>query len=355
MHIKSINLIEYQVIDRIVENHSTVTLVLKPSLPLTYRAGQFITFVFDHLATHEIRRSYSISSSPSTQPEMQITVQRITNGLVSRFLVNEVEVGDKLTGLKPTGQFVLPEQIKDVVLIGGGSGVTPILSLTKELLAIHQTARAFLILSFSTMNDILFLDEWKRLSAEYDDRLSMRLIISQLDELPVQNENLIWIHSRASNALYEKWISNDLKSDVDHKAHFFLCGPAGLMIKAKPVIRFLGYEPEQVHLENFVITEPFHPPLDDLRPASLKLIHQGVQTEIKITAGQTVLEAALQAGIILPYNCRSGICSACSGTCLEGVAKMYGADTIIDTEQTKGEVLTCVAYPLTEALKIKVL
>lgn len=359
---KAGNHVAYRVHEKIFETPRTASLILRPDQQVTYQAGQFITFLFDGLSVEQLRRSYSISSVPGIDQHIRVTVQKIPNGLVSRHLVDRVEPGDSLTGLRPKGRFVLPRhqlnQNEPVVLIGGGSGFTPLFSILGDLLSRNVNARAILILANSSPGQILFRKELFRLIRTYTERLFVRFVISKPTESFLETCALypnVEMHAgRVTNALAEQWITLDCGQETDTRPWFYICGPVGLKLKVIPVIRMMGYPEERIFEEDFIIVEPFRPDASAFRDALMKLNFNGTTYEVEIPAGKTILEAALENGIELPYHCRSGICTTCSGKCTSGKAVMYGQDVVTDTEQAGGEVLTCVAYPLSPEIRIEI-
>ena len=151
----------------------TARLYLEPvSKRIHFQAGQFLTFLFDELATQEVRRSYSICSKPSEQDKLAIAVKKVSNGLVSRYLVDQTQVGEVLTALAPAGQFVLPSDWSEsapLVLVGGGSGMSPLFSLLQGCLEKDQRP-IYLLLANSNEQRILFLNELNELATRFQNR-----------------------------------------------------------------------------------------------------------------------------------------------------------------------------------------
>jgi ring-1,2-phenylacetyl-CoA epoxidase subunit PaaE len=355
--------IDYKVIKKTFETPITASFVLEPSQkPFQYQPGQFITLLFDHLTNQPVRRSYSISSSPG-DPNVRVTVQKIPNGLVSRYLVDKVEVGDKIRGLLPAGRFTLPKSldasVKKIVLIGGGSGFTPLFSLLQHILKKKCSLQVYLILSNSKPGNILFGNELFQLIARFPDRLRIQFVISHPTKAFSAKCALIdgieLYEGRLSNYLSEKWIRSYLGETESNKALFYVCGPTGLKLKATPVIRMMGFADSRIFEEKFIITEPFRPQAKGFQNAQVEIKYREETFLLDVIAGQTILDAALESGIELPYHCKSGICTTCAGTCVSGKAVMYGQDAVIDTDMSKGDILTCVAYPLTSFLEVEII
>lgn len=356
------NHITYRILEKEFETPLAASFRLQPEEPVTYRPGQFITLLFDGLSVRQVRRSYSISSTPGVDKLLRITVQKIPNGLVSRHLVDHVKPGDVLTGLRPKGKFTLPDRkIKanePVVLIGGGSGFTPLFSILQELLFHHPESQVVVVLANSTPEQVFYRETLFRHISAFPERLKVRFVISMttadFKTLCSGFSNVFMHAGRITNALIEQWVKNDCATEPFTSPLFYVCGPVGLKLKAIPVLRMMGYPGARIFEEDFIIKEPFRPDAAAFHDSRLTLAFHGKIHHLTVPAGKTVLEAALENNIELPYNCRSGICTTCTGTCTSGKAVMYGQDAVTDTEMTNGDVLTCVAFPVSEEITIEV-
>ena len=353
-------IVEVQVVERIRETPRAISLVLQPlGKPLRYRAGQFLTLVFDQgeLGPKEVRRSYSFSTTPGVDPQLTITIKKKANGLVSRFLHSQVEVGDVLRVLPPAGQFVLPEGTspRDIFLIGGGSGITPLFSILKEVLYNEPATRVVLLYANRNEESIIYREKLHTLSKAYADRfLLIHLLSNPMDDLLSLREKLdpaevYW--GRLSNHMVEKLVDDYQVNSLD-QAQFFLCGPRGMMLKATNALGYKGIDEDQVHTENFIIRKAQRPADETFPTAKVHLERRGQSYGFMVTPGQTILEAAEQAGLYLPFSCRAGTCATCAGQCTRGEAVMYTQDGRIDSTATKGLIFSCVAYPKSDHLNI---
>lgn len=354
------DLIAVQVVERIRETPLTISLVLQPlDQTVRYRAGQFLTLVFDEgtLGPRPVRRSYSFCTTPGVDPQLTISVKKKPNGLVSRYLHHQVEVGDVLHALPPAGQFILPpsDGPRDIFLIGGGSGITPLFSILKEVLYNESEARVVLLFANRNEDHIIYREALRTLSRAYADRFALIHLLSnpQDDLLHIRQmldpAEVYW--GRLSNHMVEKLVDDYMVHDP-LAAHFFLCGPRGLMLKATNALGFKGFGADQVHSENFVIRKAQRPPGNHFPRARVHLERRGQSYDFFVEPGQTILEAAEQVGLYLPFSCRVGTCATCSGHCTEGQAIMYTQDGRMDTDATKGLVFSCVAYPQSDQLRI---
>ena len=309
--------------------------------PVPYKAGQFITLVFNH-HNQEIRRSYSLSSSPDEE-RLAITVKRVSNGEISRFMLAKVKVGDVINVAKPAGVFILDNGYadkRDIVFFAAGSGITPIYSQIKYILNRPGQSRLHLIYSSQTQHGILFNNELNELLLNYSARFNITYLIS--DEA-----------NRLTNIMVERLVNDQLVFNKS-QANFYLCGPFVYMRMIRLTLLYMGIDKMQIRKENFVLetiqvtgTQTSYPPKNILINFNNELHN--------IAAGenQSILQAALQNNIQLPYSCRSGICSACVAFCKTGKVEMAKNEVLTDEDMAKGWILTCTGHALTDDVEIE--
>ncbi len=340
------------------ETPDTVSLVLQPvEENFSYRAGQFLTLIFDNLAKQEVRRSYSLSSCPQWDPLPVITVKKKINGLVSSYLTDRTNPGDRLLALPPAGSFVLPDlgqHPTKIVLLGGGSGMTPLFSLLKFALQQDPTAEILLLNANTSEHDILFHDQLLNLSQSYAGRLTIYHFLSRpfqkLSDLkkrlaPARVEGL-----RLGNFRLEELLVRP--PDAKQQVHYFLCGPAGLILKAEMVLGFLEVPRSRIHRERFEIIAPTRPPAELFPAAEVTLLLGSREEQFWVDPGQNILEAAEAVGLSPPFSCRSGSCTTCSATLDDGGLSMIIDGTPVITDRPGSLVLTCVAYPTTPRVRL---
>lgn len=352
--------IPVKVLKKIKETSRSVTLILEASsTEVSYQAGQFLSFIFNHLGPREIRRSYSFSSAPSVDKHWAITVKKQVNGLVSKYLTDIIQVGDTLTALLPAGQFTLPAATaaRDIFLIGGGSGITPLFSILKQALHTEANNKVTLINANSRPTQVIFQKALHELSQQFPQRFQTVHLLSQLPEIghfyDTKLPNVSVLNQRLGNILVEDLVKQYLQYSPE-QAQFFLCGPRNLMLKSRMVLGFMGFSKEQVHQEIFVIKNPLRPDTATLPDSQVRITYRQEQYEFPLVAGQSILAAAGQANIDLPYSCLSGICTTCAGNCVSGKVDMYTQEGLMNTQTTKGLVMTCVGYPKTAVVEIEI-
>lgn len=333
--------LDFRITKIIPETQETSTFVLEEGSgkKVFYKAGQFITFIF-RLNGFEVRRSYSMSSTPGVDDQLSITVKRVRNGQVSRYLLDHCRVGDMLTAIAPSGMFVLDEQISaqsDVFLLAAGSGIAPVYALLKDILHHKPGVSVHLVYQNHTKSGTVFRKELEQMAIQYAHRFTW------LDFVSVSHSPL---HSlrRLNNEKLENVISQKTGTDRS-KARFFICGPMAFMRMCQFTILLMGFGEERIRKEFFVIDEPPPPPLiKDVQPRRVT-VHAGDQ-RLAFTTGypKTILQSALDQNIALPYSCRGGRCSACVAKCLKGEIKMSVNDVLTQSDLDRGLVLTCVGY-----------
>ncbi len=324
-----------------------------------YRAGQFLTLLFPDLGARPLRRSYSLASAPGVDDRLSIGVKRTPNGAVSDFLTRKLSVGDELQALPPAGQFVLPpmRQAQPLLLIAGGSGFVPVFALLKSALAQYEATEVYLLLANRNAGMVFFREALNEWAQRFPNRLRIVHLLSQPTpgcDRQLQASSGATIRSgRLSNGWLEHWAAQVLGARLP-EAHAFVCGPPGLMLKAEMTLKFMGFGEERLHKEDFVIHTPFRPSAQGLPAAEVALDFRGNAYTFTVAPGQTILEGALRAGIELPYSCQSGSCTTCSAQLSAGRVDMYTHNSRIDSEATRGHFFTCVAYPTTPAVHLRV-
>ena len=348
-----------KIVERIVENADTSTLILKPvSGSFEYLSGQFITLIFNDLGSKEIRRSYSFSSAPH-EKNIAITIKKQRNGLVSRFLAKDAPVGSVLRALPPSGRFTLKvkeKKYRKIFLIGGGSGITPLFSILKTVLQSSKKTKITLVYANKNWDSTIFKDQLLNIQRQFPKRFNIYFLFSSFKKgWPQSLENhptLSFWTGHLTNELLESLVKKHSKYPKPETG-FYLCGPSGLMQKAFITLRYMGFESKQIHREIFTVKSVLRP-LPELFPKSKVLLDlEDNQVEILVDPGKTILEAAESSGLQLPFSCRSGICTTCSGECISGNVAMYTQEGQFDADNSDGLVLTCVGYPLTEKVRIK--
>lgn len=344
--------LEFRVKKIIQETDDTRTFVLEPLADelLPYEAGQFLTFLLD-VHGKEIRRSYSMSSAPGVDERPAITIKRVANGEISRYWHDRVRAGTLLQALPPAGRFTLDSATdgspRDIVLIGAGSGITPLFSILKQVLVQESESRVTLLYASRRERNIIFgqqLADWQR---RYPERLKIIHVLSQ------PTDDWTGTRGRINNFRLEQMIGKALHFPAE-RARFFLCGPFELMRTAEITLRFMGFESDQIRQEYFVI-DPTPPPPTRSEPHTIQLIFRSESYTLEVPAYTTILQAGLEQGIPIPYSCRGGRCASCAAICRTGTVRMSLNDVLTERDLAQGWVLTCTGYIESEGVVVEVL
>lgn len=369
-----------KVVRKIDETIDTQSLVLEVPAELKekfkFKAGQFVTF-FMNIQGEDIRRSYSIASSPEMDSDLKVTVKRVSGGKGSNYLLDEVKEGDTLNTTPPAGLFVLPKQSKKKhVFFAAGSGITPIISLIKTALSSISDSECHLLYANRDENCIIFHRELKSLNEKFHQRFRYEYILSQ------PKKPFSGLTGRLHGPQVKKFVED---SAVGTDAYFFLCGPDGFMSTIESALEIHGVPRENIVKESFYIAPKIANPatgecktvasastsvgdsgyLADLKgavligdtslaekPQQLHVELDGEVIEIKAKEGQSVLETLLEAGYNPPYSCMDGACMACMGKVKEGLVYQEDMGILTEDNTEVGECLTCQAKPASKKVSV---
>lgn len=345
---------KFEISNIIYQPNDTVTLVFK-DLSGNYpkpKAGQFLTvsFVFGE---REVRRSYSFSSSPNVDEPLAITVKRVDNGEISRFLHHQTRVGDIINVLEPQGLFYYEpqaDQERTLFLFAAGVGITPLYAILKTALTAEEKTKVVLVYSNRNVENTVFYDELLDWQKRYSDRFEIVWIFSS-------SKNLL--HARLNRDYLIRIVKEHIPTSGD--TLFFTCGPVFYM----DLVRFtlLGMGVPDTHIKK----ETFHFPEEeedddereeepvDMTSYNIKLRFKGEDYALTIPYDKTVLDVGLDHKIKLPYSCKSGMCSTCISQCTAGSVRMDYNEVLTDKEVENGRCLICVSHPLEEGTVIEVL
>jgi ring-1,2-phenylacetyl-CoA epoxidase subunit PaaE len=340
-------LLSFYIRDIIQETSDTRTFILENTEheKITYQAGQFLTFVFE-VNGHEVNRSFSMSSAPETDDFISITVKRVPNGEITRLLFDHFQTGDILYALPPAGRFTLSTHItlqRDIFLIGAGSGITPLYALLKKILHTEPKSRVILLYSNHNEKSAIFFRELNELAEQFPEHF---LLIHLFSEPSASYQHL---QRRLTKDFLQKTIQQHQLYNRE-EALFYLCGPSDFMRNATIAIVALEYGKVQIHSEEYII-KPVTTHIVDTRPKQVTIFFRNQTYNLTLTS-ESILQAALEAGIRLPYSCRGGRCSACAAICRKGKVQMLVNEVLTDRDVEEGYILTCTGHPETEETEI---
>jgi ring-1,2-phenylacetyl-CoA epoxidase subunit PaaE len=316
-----------------------------------FEAGQYLTLRAT-IGGEEIRRAYSICSGPD-QSELAIAIRRLDDGVFSAWAHEHLHQGDAVDVMTPTGRFGIvfaPGKARTHVAFAAGSGITPIMSILRGVLAQEPQSRFFLFYGNRRIASIMFREALADLKDRYRDRFALYYILSQeAQDLPLLNGRL---DAEKLSLLLRQVVPAAI---VDHA---FLCGPSGMIAALEPALAEAGIAPDRIHTERFISAEGGSPRALPPRAAMTKggkharIRHDGKDSEIAVPEGDSILDAALRAGLGLPYACKGGMCSTCRARIIEGQAEMTLNYALDPKEVAAGFLLTCQAKPSTDFVAV---
>jgi len=298
----------------------------------------------------ELRRNYSICTSPFDN-KLKVAVKKAEGGRFSTYANEELQAGDILDVLPPTGKFYTgldPSQAKRYVAFAAGSGITPILSIIKTTLLTEPKSQFTLVYGNRTKNSIIFKEELEAIKDKFIDRFRIYHILSR--EKTDAKINYGRIDVDKLELLFSRLI--DLKTSDE----FFLCGPEEMIFCIKGYLEGRGVSSDKIHFELFTV--PGQKPsaisyqpsakTDEGPKAKVSVKLDGILFDFELEyEGESVLDAALKQGADLPYACKGGVCTTCKARLIEGKVSMDVNWGLEPEEVEKGYILTCQSHPQT--------
>ena len=333
-----------------------VTLAVPEELRQTFafEPGQFLTLRAT-VQGQDLRRSYSICSPRSRltqQGELEVGIRQVDGGAFSSWAVASLKAGDVVRVMPPDGRFVVkrPRALHRVGF-AAGSGITPILSIMASTLEEQPQSKFTLVYGNRRMASVMFNEALQDLKDRYPDRLTLIHILSR------QAQEVDLLQGRIDGAKVQAII--DALLPVGSMDEVFICGPEAMIDATQTALLAAGVPERQVHTERFSTgaapvapTQAATAPKGPSAAVQLAVIVDGKTHELGMAASDHVLDAALEAGLDLPYSCKGGVCCTCRGRVIEGRVHMDRNFTLEAWEMDKGFVLTCQARPLTDRVVV---
>ena len=308
-----------------------------------FKAGQYIT-IKHQIGGEQVRRSYSICSS--IEEGISVGVKKVETGKMSSFLCNELKEGDNLEVMPPTGNFVLNSTKKThIVGICAGSGITPIFSMIKTILLNNDNSNFTLIYGNKTMDSSMFAEELKAFQEVNPDRFKIHWAFSQEKMVNTINGRL-----DKNNIQQLLHTFPDLKS----ADAYFLCGPGDLIDQTNELL-LNQVAQNNIHFERFTTTKKEEETTKQIKDitANVLVSIDGDDFEFQLSSnGQSILDAAMDAGADVPFSCKGAVCCTCKAKVMEGKAIMDKNFSLSDDEVAQGYILTCQSHPITENIVV---
>ncbi len=320
----------------------SITLAVPEGLADSFRygPGQFLTLRLAVGGRH-LPRCYSMSSTPGLDDALRVTVKRVAGGRGSNWLCSHLRPGDSLEVMAPAGLFTPAGLEGDFVLAAGGSGITPVFSILRAVLA-RGSGRIRLLYANRDERSVIFRDALQALAAEHPSRLQVIHWLDSVQGTPSVEQLAAFGHGFEA-------------------AQAFICGPGPFMDAMATALAGAGLDPERIHVERFVSLpdEEAAPPAvaADAPPpvevAEVSLLLDGSEHHFSCGGSETLLDAAERHGIAVPHSCRVGMCASCMCQVEEGEVVLRHNDALDARDLARRWTLSCQATPATARLRVK--
>ena len=342
------------------EEAMVVTFDVPPELEqdFRFRQGQYLT-LRQRIDGEDVRRSYSICAGLD-DGELRVGVRRVQGGRFSNWLAEHLRAGDTIDVMPPQGRFFVPldpAQARHYLGVAGGSGITPVLSIMKTVLAREPGSRFTLVYGNRRSASTMFKEELEDLKNRYVTRLALHHVFSEERVDSPLNQGIL---DRAKLAEFLDGLIG-----VERIDHAFICGPFMMNDEAEAALLAAGLPHERIHVERFGVPVPAGsglvegvvPPQatepGDAAQCRMTVIRDGITHEIDYRERDgNLLDAAAHAGLDVPYSCKSGVCGTCRAHLSHGEVRMARNFALEPSDLEAGFVLTCQSHPLTGSVVI---
>ena len=326
--------------------------------PYQYESGQYLTIVTE-INGEEVRRPYSLCTAQGVDSNPGVTVKRVNGGKMSNYLNDNCKGGMELELMDTMGNFkhIPKTSSAPIVLIGGGSGVTPLMSILKKSLKEEPEKKVYFVYANSNKQTSIFYKELSTLN-EQNDNLKLEFYMSDENKVePEKPKGLKKLFSKKpkidpdAHRLNGARLTEILKFyNIGSAADVYVCGPEGLMKVAEETVD-VNFSSWNFNQEKFFSTKEA-----DYESAASEGKHQvvikinGEEHQIDVGAVKSILFEGLEKGVDLPFSCQSGLCTACMGKCTTGTVTMTENSGLTDEEVAEGYILTCTGHPKSDVV-----
>lgn len=334
---------------RIAEKHQetldTVSIILEETEGKieSFIPGQFLTFLFKENGK-EIRRGYSISSTPAELPFLRVTIKKVHQNSQSSNCVAKLKVGQVIKSLPPLGNFTVKQNNNPgnkIIMFGAGSGITPLFSMLKHLMLNDGNAIVHLMYGNRNENSIIFKKELEELTKSFNEKFSVTNILSKPD---INWNGLRGRITKTSAIEFLKSLGINDANDYE----YYICGPSGMMNEVFKALEELNVNPKNIHRENFSTKILTSGESIDEVVREVTIFINGRKNVVLINPGETILQKALEAGLEVPNSCQIGECGTCRARLLSGQVKLVNQTSLSEHDIADGYILTCVGYPASD-------
>ena len=320
-----------------------------------YKPGQYLTLKFN-LNGEEVRRSYSLCSSPVLEEPLRVGVKRVKGGLVSNHINDNITVGNTVEVMEPSGRFfadVKKDNYKTYYLFAAGSGITPVLSILRTVLLTEKHSFVHMIYGNSSQETIMFKKELDEIEAQYPDRLILEHTLSrpksEWSDLWTSNKDKAFRKGRVDEESVN-WFVNEYPPYAQN-TEYYICGPGKMIEGTKKTLMNLDVPLERIFIESFGGGE-IDDSVEGVENAQLTATLKGETINVTVLKGKTLLRTLIEAGKEPPYSCEGGVCSTCLCKVKKGKVHMKNNLSLDDKEVAAGYALSCQSIPLTDNVEI---
>lgn len=322
----------------------------------TFIQGQYLT-LNQQIDGEEVRRSYSICAGLD-DGELRVAIKHVEGGVFSSWANEQLKAGDTLDVMPPRGDFytsIEPEQARNYLCICAGSGITPVLSIIKTVLAREPQSTVTLLYGNQRTNTMMFRHELSFLKNAYMGRFHWINIFSR----EPQEVDLLSGHldNRKGGALNQRLIN------IRGFDEFFLCGPEAMISEVSRGLRGEDIDEANIHYELFAASaenarkaiERHHARAKEYKGmvSDVSILSDGREYAFQLsTDGENILDAGLRNGVDLPFSCKGGVCATCKARLLEGEVDMDLSQALRPEEIENGYILTCQSHPISKKITV---
>lgn len=358
MSVDSFHTLEVAAVRPETDSAVCITLNVPPALAATFQfqQGQYLTFR-RQIDGEEVRRSYSICSGVD-EPALQVAVKALDGGKFSGWANSDLKPGDHIGTMAPAGSFtstLSPQADKNYLCIAAGSGITPVLSIIKSILACEPRSHVTLLYGNQRVQSIMFRDELDRLKNRHMARFQLIHVLSQ------EQRDVEILNGRITNRKGAELCRHLL--DLNAIDDYFLCGPESMIFEVSRGLRGAGVQDQRIHYELFgASATDAAAAVERHQQRARRFAGKVCRVTVKVDGrestfelppdGENVLDAALDAGIDLPFACKGGACATCKAQLVGGEVEMDVCHALEPDEIAAGYILTCQAHPLSEEVFI---
>jgi ring-1,2-phenylacetyl-CoA epoxidase subunit PaaE len=311
-----------------------------------FQPGQHIT-LRTTVDGAEVRRSYSICTAPD-DGELRVAVKKVEGGVFSTLANGTIKTGDEIEVMTPQGRFGValdPSAARTYVAIVAGSGITPIMSIVRAVLAHEPKSRFAVIYGNRATQSIIFREALEDVKDRFMQRFTVHHVLSR------ERQEIALLDGRIDGDKLDALLRTLPQGAIDHA---FVCGPGGLIEAGRAALLRAGVPAECIHVEYFstdgtpVMRATRKAAQEaDAHEATAEFMLNGTRHVVAMLAGETIVDAGLRAGLEMPYSCRGGMCCTCRAKLSDGEVRMDTNYSLETWELKAGYVLTCQSHPVT--------